>query len=125
MTDTPTDLCDRCKTPLDGERFGLHIDLRGGEPRSVEMTLCEDCLDSLRRWLFRRSRSEREDDTPPPGDASRRSRRRPAGLRRTRYTDELDRAASWLHARAVLTVVGVFLAFAAAYGVVAYGLSRK
>jgi len=107
------DSCERCKLPILGNRYALRLDAQGPTSKSVKLTLCESCLESLHRWLMRRKgNSTAQDDPLDDPDSASRSGRKLKARRGTQYVGELERGEWWIRARMFMVAASIVIAFA-------------
>jgi hypothetical protein len=106
--------CERCHLPIQGERLTLWVEGEPPEMRSLELTLCENCIVSFRRWLLRQSRIV---EAPEVRRGSARRRTRKSGV--SPYSAALDQGETEIRMRTYATAAGIILAaFVLAGGVV-------
>ncbi len=53
---TPVPKCKRCLLPLLGTNYTMRLETNPPQPESLEVLLCEGCVESLSRWLTRRKK---------------------------------------------------------------------
>lgn len=109
-------ICRRCELAVVGPRFDLRVVADPPGPGALELVLCENCLESFRRWLARRNRHWQA----PPSDALASGTEAEAAegaeaRSRSRFADELKRQETGLRFRQVVAAaVGVVTVVAAA-----------
>jgi hypothetical protein len=107
------DSCERCKLPIFGNRYTLRVDAEGPASKSVELTLCESCLESLHRWLMRRKGSQTAlDEQLDDSGFAPMSGRKLKARRGTQYVGELERGEWWIRARMAMVAASIVIAFA-------------
>jgi hypothetical protein len=118
--------CQRCDEEFDDQSFVVRVDADPPMSAPVELWICEQCMESMTRWVARRpAKPSALDETelrPEAGLGGRKKRgRRSRVNRRARYADELDRHNYWVRNRwivvtaSALGAVLVVIAFSAAF----------
>jgi hypothetical protein len=123
-----TDTCQRCQQTINNTRFALRIqaDVPGG--KVVDFSLCEDCVDSMRRWMERSARradSDLDRAWDPLEAVNGPITGRGPGRRRAAFADALDRGEKWVHTRLILSALTVFAIFAGLIVLIGLWVTRR
>ncbi|MBY0398203.1 MAG: hypothetical protein K2X91_17300, partial [Thermoleophilia bacterium] len=112
--------CDRCGSPFGPRRFTLRVEPDPPETQPIEVWICEECVESMGRWMLRRQGSRPPDPDSDPripgtGRASGGGRR---SRRVSRYADVLDRQERHQIRYRRLLIGGCLALFAAVLGLI-------
>jgi hypothetical protein len=127
---TDQDKCARCHLPIIGTTYMLRVDSDPAPPEILEFVMCENCMESMSRWLARRQRAN-ETFVPgadPQQEAASKGGSRAKGRgRRTFsvYANDLSRDEAGLQAKMVLAILAGIAGLATVVVLFGYTLIRS